>query len=113
MAIDRIFGNHIQPWFLHAIFLIIDAFYYHRGDGVMLFRDSLQQQNLLWFPIQYETIATYTIGVDLLLEHGWQIKGITVDGRRGVMRALSAYAPVQHCHFHQTAIINRYLTQNH
>lgn len=95
----------------HAIFLIIDAFYYHRGDGMMLFRDPLKQQNLLWFPIQYETIATYTIGVNLLLEHGWQIKGITVDGRRGVMQALASYAPVQHCHFHQLATINRYLTR--
>jgi len=37
------------------------------------------------------------------------IQGVTIDGKRGVAKAFGAI-PVQMCHFHQVAIIKRYLT---
>jgi len=37
------------------------------------------------------------------------IQGVTIDGKRGVSKSFGAI-PVQMCHFHQVAIIKRYLT---
>jgi hypothetical protein len=37
------------------------------------------------------------------------IQGVTIDGKRGVAKAFNNI-PVQMCHFHQVAIIKRYLT---
>ena len=37
------------------------------------------------------------------------IQGVTIDGKRGVAKAFGNI-PVQMCHFHQVAIIKRYLT---
>lgn len=94
------------------IFLVIDAYYRNREDGTIVCRAENLQRNLYWRHVPYETIDDYLEGVVLLLEAGWTILGITVDGRRGVLQTLSAYAPVQHCHFHQLAIVTRYLTKN-
>lgn len=41
---------------------------------------------------------------------GFTIKAVVIDGRPGV-RDLFSDIPVQMCHFHQKAIINRYLTR--
>lgn len=94
------------------IFLVIDAYYRNREDGTIIFRAENFKQNLYWQHIPYETIADYLEGVILLIQHNWTILGITVDGRKGVLQTLSLYAPVQHCHFHQLAIVTRYLTKN-
>lgn len=37
------------------------------------------------------------------------IQGVTIDGKRGVSKAFGTI-PVQMCHFHQVAIVKRYLT---
>ena len=41
---------------------------------------------------------------------GFTINGITVDGKRGLFRALDEF-PIQMCHFHQKMIVQRYLTR--
>jgi len=46
----------------------------------------------------------------LFQSKGFIISAIVIDGRVGV-KALFSYIPVQMCHFHQMAIINRYLTR--
>lgn len=92
--------------------LVIDAFYQTRGDGILVFRSPSLRQNLLWTRIAYETIAQYEQGIEMLKRSGWQIQGVVIDGRRGVINALSRRFPVQMCHFHQQAIIRRYLTGN-
>jgi hypothetical protein len=93
-----------------SIVLVIDAYFRKRGDGTIVFRAPGLGKNLLWYDIQYETVATYLYGVKLLQDAGWKILGFTVDGRRGVVSALETIAPVQHCQFHQKATIRRYLT---
>lgn len=47
---------------------------------------------------------------DELINKGFIINGITVDGKRGLFRALKEF-PIQMCHFHQKMIIHRYLTR--
>lgn len=95
----------------HPIFLVIDAYYRKRGDGTIIFRVPEMQQNLYWYNIEYETILSYTKGVDTLVQAGWEINGITIDGRPGTIRALEYYAPVQHCQFHQLQTVTKYLTK--
>jgi len=95
----------------HPVFLVIDAYYRKRGDGTIVFRVPELQQNLLWYDLEYETILSYTKGVSCLVEAGWTLKGITIDGRPGTIKALEYYAPVQHCQFHQLATVTRYLTK--
>jgi hypothetical protein len=95
-----------------SIVLVIDAFYWQRGDGVMLFRAVNLKRNLLWFLIKSETIADYLTGVNRLIEAGFNITGFVVDGRKGVVKALEKIAPVQYCQFHQKKTIRGYLTKN-
>ncbi len=45
-----------------------------------------------------------------LLAQGFVIQGVTIDGKRGVAKAFGSI-PVQMCHFHQVAIVKRYLTR--
>lgn len=90
--------------------LVIDAYFRSRGDGTLIFRSPEIGRNLLWFDIRYETVHEYLRGVDVLQHVGWEIAGFTVDGRRGVIAALSRIAAVQHCQFHQAQTIRRYLT---
>ena len=45
-----------------------------------------------------------------LLVLGFTIKSITIDGKKGLFKAFTGI-PVQMCHFHQKAIITRYLTR--
>lgn len=74
-----------------------------------MFRDSHRHKNIYWHQLQSETIADYQKGQQELQTRGFSIKAIVVDGRPGV-KALFSDIPVQMCHFHQIAIINRYLT---
>lgn len=92
--------------------IIADAFYDRRGSGTMLFRSPSLHENLLWFPIAYETTVDYVRGVDELERAGWVIQAFVMDGRKGVREALEARFPVQMCHFHQVQIVTRYLTRN-
>ena len=45
-----------------------------------------------------------------LINLGYKIKSITIDGKRGLYKAFEDY-PVQMCHFHQKKIIQRYITK--
>lgn len=59
--------------------------------------------------IRSEAVENYINGLAMILSQGWEVLGITVDGRKGIIPALKTYAPVQFCQFHQTAIVTRYL----
>lgn len=91
--------------------IIIDAPYFRRGFGVMVFRDAYQKNNLFWNYVIYETIQHYKEGINLLKIRGWKIKAIVCDGRRGLFTAFPG-CPVQMCHFHLQMIVRRYLTGN-
>lgn len=65
---------------------------------------------LIWKHIESEQIKDYIYLKDELISIGFTINGITVDGKRGLFRALEEF-PVQMCHFHQKMIVQRYLTR--
>ncbi|GHV59963.1 hypothetical protein FACS1894103_4460 [Campylobacterota bacterium] len=94
------------------IILLIDTTYFGRKFGLMLFRDALTKVNLLHMYVQYETNALYMQGIEELERMGYVIKGVVCDGKVALIRRLSAKYPVQMCHYHQAAIVRRYLTKN-
>lgn len=101
-------SQHLIPC---AIVLIIDAFYFGRHIGVMLFRAANLKRNLHWFSVPYETITDYIIGIDHLERAGWLIQAVVCDGRKGVKDALNDRYPIQMCHFHQLKLVTKHLTR--
>lgn len=91
--------------------IIMDTTYFRRNFGVMVFRDHYAVKNVYWQYVTSETVELYKQGIRLLKIRGWKIKGIVCDGKKGLFKAFGDI-PVQMCHFHQSAIIRRYLTQN-
>jgi len=92
--------------------LVIDAIFFGRSSGVLIFRSPTLKKNLGWWDIESETVEDYEVGVAELRLAGFTITGATVDGRPGVLKRLEAMGlPVQMCHFHQIQIVTRYTTR--
>lgn len=98
---------------LESVNLVVDATFFSRSDGVLVFRAS--QRNLHWRFIISETLAEITAGLNVLEQQGYHFKSVTLDGRRGVIKLFEQRypgLPVQLCQFHQAQIIRRYTTNN-
>lgn len=59
--------------------------------------------------VKYETNDLYRIGINKLKAQ-FVLQSISCDGRRGLLGGFDCI-PTQMCHFHQSAIIRRYLTK--
>lgn len=90
--------------------IVIDATYEKRNDGWLMIKDAHTKQILTQMPIQTETTEAYSQIRQQLENTGYDIKAVVLDGRRGALSVFSD-KPIQFCHFHQCAIIKRYLTQ--
>jgi hypothetical protein len=88
----------------------MDTTYWGREFGIMLFKDAWTGDNILKFYVKYETVALYRQGIDEIIKLGFTIRAIVCDGRRGLLGGFGDI-PTQMCHFHQIAIITRYLTR--
>ena len=96
-----------------AVTVVADAtFFGKKRDkfGVLVFKDTITSEILIWKHIETEQIKDYKYLIDKLIGKGFSINGVVVDGKRGLFRALEEY-PVQMCHFHQKMIVQRYLTR--
>lgn len=92
--------------------LVIDAMFFKRGSGVLVFRSPTLKKNLGWRTIEKEEVDDYELGIIELQLAGWEIVGVTVDGRPGVLKRIENMGiPVQMCHFHQIQIVSRYTTR--
>lgn len=97
-----------------TITIVADAtFYGKKSDrlGTLVFKDIMNDKIVASKHIETETAADYKQLLYELLEQGFTIHGVTIDGKRGIARAFGDI-PIQMCHFHQIAIIKRYLTSN-
>jgi hypothetical protein len=92
------------------VVVLMDATYWGRGFGVMLFKDAISKENLLKYYIKSETNKLYLQGIQELKSRGFIILAIVCDGRKGLMQTFRE-TPVQMCQFHQVAIIRRYITK--
>jgi len=91
------------------VIAIADATFFGRGYGVLVFRSPLLKKNIYWKEIIRENPGVYRQARKELESKGFTLKGIVLDGKRGVREVFSDI-PVQMCQFHQTAILKRYLT---
>jgi len=57
-----------------------------------------------------ETPATYQEWYRTLLEQGWVITAVVLDGKRGVAKVFGDI-PVQLCQFHQIKTVTKYITR--
>lgn len=103
----------LAEWILNprVVIIIMDTTYFGRELGLMVFRDWITKKTLYFKFVKYETIQAYKDGIRYLIENGFVVLGIVVDGRRGLFKAFGNI-PVQMCQFHQKQIVTRYLTRN-
>lgn len=96
------------------IHLVVDSSFFGKKDsqwGVMVFRDAKEKENLWWKFIGKEKLTYYKQGHLFLVDKGYTILSVTIDGFKGLPKTFESY-PIQFCHFHQKQIIRRYVTRN-
>lgn len=94
-----------------GVILGVDTVFYGHEFGVTVFRGLIKGINLHWRFVTNENQETYVGGINELLNQGWNIKCIVVDGKN-LNLGQKFNIPIQMCQFHQVAIIKRYLTLN-
>ena len=92
-------------------FVHLDATYWGHNWGVLLALDEATTKPLYIAYIKSERTEDYCLAVTTIVENGYQIRGIILDGKISVFNALSQY-PRQMCQFHMKQIIIRKLTKN-
>lgn len=91
------------------LILIADVTFFNRSDGVLVFRSPHLKQNIFWNFTKTETVHIYREARKIIEQQGFIMQAMVLDGRKGV-RDVFFDIPVQMCHFHQLAILKRYLT---
>jgi hypothetical protein len=97
-----------------AVVIVCDATFYGKKKdklGTLVFKDIITSEILIWKHIHSERVFDYKQLLQTLLELGYEIKAITIDGKRGLYKAFQDYS-IQMCHFHQKKTIQRYITKN-
>lgn len=80
-----------------------------RTFGVCVFRAPYLKKNLAWKMSLTETPDVYHDLRRQLEKQGFEITAAVIDGKPGIISVFWD-VPVQMCHFHQVAIMTRYLT---
>ena len=94
---------------ISKIVAIADATFFSRGYGILVFRCPHSKRNIYLKEIVTEKVDDYLQAKLFLEQKGFVFEAMVVDGRRGLFNVF-ADMPVQMCHFHQIAIMRRYLT---
>lgn len=89
--------------------VVADCTFYKHVLGLIAIRVPSIKRNIYWKEIRQETSAEYLQARSTAESQGWQIKGITADGKQS-SKIVFNDIPFQMCHFHQKKIITRYLT---
>lgn len=93
--------------------MALDAtFFGKRVDkfGLIIAKDVHILEPVSYHFITTESLYEYKILIDNIKSQGFTIKAAVIDGKRGLFGLLKDI-PVQMCHFHQQAIMTRYLTR--
>lgn len=115
-TVKRLLRKKTEAWTQPVLsgmsgFVHLDATYWGHNCGIMLCLDSKSSKVLYLEFIKHETTKSYMIAVESIIEAGYLIKGIIVDGKKELFTVLNDY-PIQMCQFHMIQIVRRYLTQN-
>ena len=88
----------------------MDCVFFGRESGYLVVRDPHRKRNVYWSEIERETLDEYQCARDTLESLGFEIQAVVADGKPG-LKPIYKDIPIQMCHFHQKAIITRYLTR--
>lgn len=88
---------------------VMDCVFFGRTSGYLVVRDHHRKKNVYWSEIDRETLYEYQCARDTLESLGFVLQALVVDGKPG-LKPLYKDLPIQMCHFHQHAIMRRYLT---
>ena len=100
-------SNSIRP---RSIIIAADTTFFGRGYGIAVFREPNLKKNLHWQEIINENTSIYWKGRTELEKRGFVIQAVVIDGKK-CLKSVFLDIPAQMCHFHQIAIIHRYLTR--
>lgn len=100
-----------QPHLGGGGYVHLDVTYWGHNWGVILALDERSGSVLYMDFIHSETRTDYETVVSSIEERGYKIKGIVIDGKQTLFRALSQHK-IQMCQFHMKQITKRYLTKN-
>lgn len=91
--------------------LLLNTTFFGREYGYFCFHDT---HRIIYFKeVVSESVAELETGLLELKRAGYRFASITLDGRRGFIQKIKKMfpsTPVQMCHFHQKAIVRRYIT---
>jgi len=110
-TLDEVSVKKVVVASARRVTLVLDATFFSRGFGTLVFREAWTKKNLWWKHIESEKLEHYQHGKKHLEVNGFTIQAVVIDGRRGV-KQLFRDIPVQMCHFHQAQIVQRYITKN-
>ena len=95
------------------VVLVLDATFFGKREdkfGLIIAKDIKRKEIVSYHFIESETNIEYIrLKYDIDIKH-YTVKALIIDGRRGLF-GLFSDIPIQMCHFHQQAIITRYLTK--
>jgi len=91
------------------VVIVADMTFVKRTFGVCVFRSPHLKKNLDWKTALTETAVVYHELRWQIEQKGFEIQAVVIDGRPGIIDVFWD-VPVQMCHFHQIAIMTRYLT---
>ena len=93
---------------LKKIILLIDATYWGKDFGVIVFKDAISGKFIWWhFINRKEKLEDYELGFEWCRKQGYIIKGVVSDGFKGLAKSLRP-VPFQICQFHiQRAVIKK------
>lgn len=92
------------------IVLLMDTTYFW-DVWLMVFKEAESKRIVNFRLVKNENNQAYKEGVKELQEQWWEIQGIVCDGRMGLLTWFQDI-PTQMCHFHQVAILRRYITKH-
>lgn len=99
--------TYVKP---QQVVVVADTTFSRRTFGICVLRAAHLRKNLYWELAFKETAEIYDRCRRRVEEQGFEITAVVVDGKPGVIEVFWD-VPIQMCHFHQSAIITRYLTR--
>jgi hypothetical protein len=83
--------------------LICDTTFYGKKKdrlGTVILFDCREKEALIWRHVEAERVKEYKTLLNELINLGYTILSLTIDGRRGLNTVFKAYR-IEMCHFHQ------------
>lgn len=109
MKIDKVKVEE-KPLLPQEVIIVADTTFFGRAWGVVVIRSTNLKRNIYCKDVDSELMAHYYYARKILESDGWVIKGVVVDGKRGMLKVFEGI-PTQMCQFHQMKNVTKYLTR--